>query len=168
MSNGRAWSWCILTCQVWKMRGVNTWGGGEGEWEFRLVADSGGAVSESDEQDNYSEATRVSIVLREGEAAPPPSSSGGEPKLFLAPPTIVGKQAGAGRIYAGSMTIAAKATNIGDGALPASRAGFQYAEGGGDWQEWVQVDMPPLLAGRSHTTTYNWGAEKASGISDFI
>ena len=41
---------------------------GPGEWEFRLVADSGNAIAESNEEDNYSQPIRVSIVDRKGVA----------------------------------------------------------------------------------------------------
>lgn len=133
----------------------HTWGGGVGEWEFRIVADSGSDVSESNEQDNYSEQARVSIVAREGDIAPPPVS-GGAPKLLLAAPSIRGQQAGLGKIYAGSMTISVKVTNVGDGVLPPSRGVFQSAADGRTWNDWVRADVPRLGPASGHTISYNW------------
>ncbi|MDO8594458.1 MAG: CARDB domain-containing protein, partial [bacterium] len=109
----------------------HTWGAGAGNWGFRLVADSGGTIAETNEQDNYSEATPVFIVA--GTTLPPSPPPSGMPKLFLATPVISGRQAGLGKVYAGSMTISAKATNSGDGILPASSGGFQYSTDGKDW-----------------------------------
>ncbi|KKW10636.1 MAG: hypothetical protein UY50_C0029G0008 [Parcubacteria group bacterium GW2011_GWA2_49_9] len=141
----------------------HTWGAGAGNWGFRLVADSGGTITETNEQDNYSEATPVFIVV--GTTLPPSPPPSGMPKLFLATPVISGRQAGLGKVYAGSMTISAKATNSGDGILPTSSGGFQYSTDGKDWKPWVKADVPELFPGIGHTTVYNW--EGGAGVWNF-
>lgn len=133
----------------------HTWGGGVGEWEFRLVADSGNVVTESDEQDNYSEPARVSIVAREGEIAPP-SASGGAPKLLLSTPVISGQQAGLGKVVAGSMKISAKVTNIGNGIAPPFKLLLFSSRNGRDWSAWTRLDFLRLAPNAEREVVYTW------------
>ncbi len=134
-----------------------TWGGGVGEWEFRLVADNGNAVPESEEQDNQSGSVHVVIVPKAGESAVQPvEKATGPAKLLLSPPVISGQQVGFGKVRAGSMTISAKATNAGGGELPASEGLFQYSVDGRVWIDWVKSGVSTLGAGVSHTNVYDW------------
>ena len=135
---------------------THTWGAGAGEWEFRLVADSGGAITESNERDNYSGATPVSIVAHEGSVLPPPPSATGMPELRLATPVISGRQAGLGKIYAGSMTISEEVTNIGNGAAPRFQIQLFYSQNGREWNDWVRVDSERLAPGAERSVVYAW------------
>ena len=139
---------------------THTWEGGAGGWEFRLVADGRNVIAESNELDNYSQTSRVSILTREGAVAPPPLPASGKPNLVLKdPPFILGEQRGFGKLYAGTMTISATVENEGNGAAPPFQIRLLYSAGGVGWSDWVGLDSSSLLAPHGkRTVTYNWNS----------
>ncbi len=135
---------------------TNTWDGGVGEWEFRLVADSDKVIAESDEEDNFGESVRVSIVPRPGAAILPPPPASGTSALRFSTPIVSGRQAGLGKLVAGTMSIQAKVTNIGDGTAPPFQLLFLYSQDGSNWHDWVRVGSPRLAPEAERTARYSW------------
>ena len=129
----------------------HTWIAGAGKWEFRLVAGGGNTISES---------ISLTILPRPGAVIPsvPPISSG-TPKLSLTTPIISGRQAGAGKIYAGSMTISEKVTNTGVGSAPPFQISLLYSQDGVNWSDWVSLDSLKLAPGAERNMIYKWNGD---------
>lgn len=134
------------------------WSGGAGDWEFRLVADSGGEIAEANEQDNYSPPMRVFIVAREGDTSLPPAI--GTAHIVSGKPVIQGTSDGLGKLRAGAMTFADKVINTGEGTSRAFKALLQYSKDGAHWSDWVQIDISPLGPGNSSDISYSWSGSE--------
>jgi|GEM_PF-1807279 len=129
------------------------WAGSAGEWELRILVDSGNIVAEIDEGDNASETFRASFVSR-GETGG--NAQNGAARLRSSRPIVSGIFVGFGKLKAGMMTFASKATNTGDGVSRPFKALLQYSRDGEYWSDWVQIDLPPLGAGQTADIKYSW------------
>ncbi|MDO8594272.1 MAG: hypothetical protein Q7R93_02035, partial [bacterium] len=121
-----------------------TWTVNTGIWWFRICA-----------RGICSPESRIEVVARPGDASTPPLSSG-KAVIVSSRPVISGRQNGAGKLYEGSMTFAAKVTNIGDGVSRAFKALLQYSKDDVYWSDWVQIDLPPLGPTDTSDINYSW------------
>jgi hypothetical protein len=69
---------------------------------------------------------------------------------------VSGRQAGFGKLAAGTMSIQAEVTNIGDGMAPPFQFLFLYSQDGNHWSDWVQVDAPRLAPEAERAVRYSW------------
>ncbi|PIQ68908.1 MAG: hypothetical protein COV91_01710 [Candidatus Taylorbacteria bacterium CG11_big_fil_rev_8_21_14_0_20_46_11] len=138
-----------------------TWKGGEGVWYFRVCVDITNAIAESDEDDNCSSATKVTVLPRVDIASGVDTSIdstglAGPAHLETETPVFLGRISGLSAELEGYMKIAARVRNTGGDSAPAFTSTFQYSQNGVNFYDWLDVHFPELGSGQAHTASYGW------------
>jgi hypothetical protein len=124
-----------------------------GMWRFVFCVDTDNLVVETNETDNCSPPLAIEV---RGSGALPEAPARGEARLSLSVPQWSGTSAGAGRLRAGDMQLSVKVSNIGEGYSEPVKGLWQYAVATGPFNDWVEVEFPPVEPEGSVSSLYSW------------